>query len=180
MTAMNQKRKEISSKGTGGCPQTPDVLVKYSRPIYCGYLSSKGQIPSSHPHFQVLAQTKRPSREESPGVGMTFSFLNSPLQAGVTESPASSCGPVWDFKEVPLPLAGGSGGKSALDAEYSQQRPRWLSAPPTPPRQPYPTQLTVRGNPGRGLALGSSDKSPRYCAGSQEGFQCQFCLQPAM
>ena len=33
----------------------------------------------------------------------TFSFLNSPLQARVTEGPASSCSPVWDFKEVPLP-----------------------------------------------------------------------------
>lgn len=177
MTAMNQKRKEISSKGSGGRPQTPDVLVKYSRPIYCGIFPF---VPSSHPHFQVLAQTKRPSREESPGVGMTtFSFLNSPLQAGVTESPAGSCGPVWDFKEVPLPLAAGSGGTSALDAEYSQQRPCWVSAAPTPPRQPYPTQLTVLGNPGRGLVLGSSDKSPRYCTGSQESFQCQFCLQPA-
>ena len=67
MTAMNQKRKEISSKGSGGRPQTPDVLVKYSRPIYCGIFPF---VPSSHPHFQVLAQTKRPSREESPGVGI--------------------------------------------------------------------------------------------------------------
>lgn len=108
-----------------------------------------------------------------------FSFLNSPLQAGVTEGPASSCGPVWDFKEVPLPLAGGSGDKSALDAEYGQQRPRWVSAPPIPPRQPYPTQFTGLVNPGLGLVLGSSDKSPRYCTGSPESFLCQFCLQPA-
>ena len=73
MVAMNQKRKEISSKGSGGCPWTPDVLVKYSRPIYCGHLSFCPLLP---PPFLG------PSIGEGNGTPLQYSCLENPMDGG--------------------------------------------------------------------------------------------------
>ena len=84
-----------------------------------------------------------------------FSFLNSPLQAGVTEGPASSCGPVWDFKEVPLPLAEGSGDKSALEAVWPAETTLGFSTP-------NPSQATISNT-----IHWTGQPWPRTCSGFQ-------------